>query len=88
MTDHDARSAYTSGYALVMISCLFLVAVGAWGAARNWPAALFAAAGAVTVAWCAGGELHDGDVLAERAEQADAQITAWFRTWQDAGVVG
>ena len=86
MTDPDARGAYACGYALVASSCAFLVAVGAWGAAHNWPAALLAAAAAVSLAWCAGGELHAGDVLAERAEQTDAQITAWFRTWQDAGV--
>jgi hypothetical protein len=68
----DAVQAARAGWLLVGVSCLFLTAVGWWGAGQRWGHALAAGVVAWVLAWAAGVEREHGRVLAGQADVLEA----------------
>lgn len=72
----ESRAAFRDGYTLIAISCMFLLAVGWWGAGERWWEAWTAAAASYVLSWCAGGELHRGRLLGEQADGLAERLRA------------
>lgn len=72
----EARDSARSGYTLLAISLMFLLAVGWWGAGERWWEAWTAAAGSWVLSWCAGDELHRGRILGEQADALAERLRA------------